>query len=71
MKEPFCKICVITLIFKIEFATFKSKCEELGETSSVRYNKRIDHLQSKLKTKDKMIDQFLMLFSNLGNSELE
>ena len=58
-------------IFDIKFATFKSKCEELGETSSVTYNKEIDNLQNELQTKDKMIDQFLMLRSNIANSELE
>ena len=58
-------------IFDIKFATFKSKCEEQGEMSSVRCNKQIEHLQNELKTKDKMIDQFLMLLSNLANSEFE
>ena len=40
-------------IFDSEFTIFKSKCEELVQTSSVRYNKKIDHLQNELKTKDK------------------
>ena len=40
-------------IFDSEFTIFKSKCEELVQTSSVRYNKQIDHLQNELKTKDK------------------
>ena len=40
-------------ILDSEFTIFKSKCEELVQTSSVRYNKQIDHLQNELKTKDK------------------
>ena len=48
-------------IFDSEFAMFKSKGEELVETSSIRYNKQIDHLQNELKTKDEIIDQLLKL----------
>ena len=58
-------------IFNSEFTIFKSKCEELVQTSSVRYNKQIDHLQNQLKTKDKIIDQLLKSLSSLTNSELE
>ena len=58
-------------IFDSEFTIFKSKCEELVQTSSVRYNKQIDHLQNELKTKDKIIDQLLKSLSSLTNSELE
>ena len=68
-------------IFGCKFTTIKSKCEELAETPSVRYNKQIDHLQNVLKTKDKIIDQLLKSLSNselvlknqknLPNSELE
>ena len=36
-------------IFGSEFTIFKSKCEELVQTSSVRYNKY--HLQNDLKKK--------------------
>ena len=58
-------------MFDSEFTIFKSKCEELVSTSSVRYNKQIDHLQNELKMKDKIIDQLLKSFSSLTNSELE
>ena len=58
-------------IFDSEFTIFKSKCEELVQTSSVRYNKQIDHLQNELKTKDKIIDQLLKSLISLTNSELE
>ena len=58
-------------IFDIKFVIFESKCEELRETSSVSRSKQINHFQNELKTKDKTIDQFLMLLSNLANSELE
>ena len=73
-KKQFRKNCVITLcmeIFDIKFVTFESKREELVETSLVRCSKQIDHLQIELKTKGKMIRQFLILLSNLANSELE
>ena len=43
-------------IFESEFTIFKSKCEDLVQTSSVRYNKQIHHLKNELKTKDKVID---------------
>ena len=62
---------IIKEIFDSEFTIFKSKCEELVQTSSVRYNKQIDHLQNELKTKDKIIDQLLKSLSSLTNSELE
>ena len=58
-------------IFDSEFTIFKSKCEELVQTSSVRYNKQIDHLQNELKTKDKIIDQLLKSLGSLTNSELK
>ena len=58
-------------IFDSEFAIFKSKCEELVQTSSVRYSKQIDHLQNELKTKNKIIEQLLKSLSSLTNSELE
>ena len=58
-------------IFDSKFTIFKSKCEELVQTLSVRYNKQIDHLQNELKTKDKIIDQLLKSLSSLTNSELE
>ena len=32
-------------IFGNEFTICKSKCEELVQTSSIRYNKQINHLQ--------------------------
>ena len=54
-------------IFDSEFTIFKSKCEELVQTSSVRYNKQIDHLQNEL-TKEKIIDQLLKSLSSLSNS---
>ena len=57
-------------IFDSEFTIFKSKCEELVQTSSVRYNKQIDHLQNEL-MKEKIIDQLLKSLSSLTNSELE
>ena len=59
------------VIFDSEFTFFKSKCEELVQTSSVRYNKQIDHLQNELKTKDTIIDQLLKSISSLTNPELE
>ena len=37
-------------IFDSEITIFKSKCEELVQKSSVRFNKQIDHLQNELKT---------------------
>ena len=58
-------------IFDSEFTNFKSKCEELAETSSVRDNKQTDHSQNGLKTKFKKIDQLLKSLDNLTNSELE
>ena len=58
-------------IFESKFTIFKSKYEELVQTSSIRYNKQIDHLQNELKTKDKIIDQLLKSLSSLTNSELE
>ena len=58
-------------LFDNEFTIFKSKCEELVETSSLRYNKQIDHLQNKIKSKDKIIDQLIISLTNLTNSELE
>lgn len=58
-------------IFDSEFTTFKSKCEELAETSSVRDNKQTDHSQNGLKIKFKKIDQLLKSLDNLTNSELE
>ena len=54
-----------------EFTILKSKCEEQVQTSSVRYNKQIDHLKIELKTKDKLIDHLLESLSSLTNSELE
>ena len=39
-------------IFDREFTIFQSICEEPVQTSSVRYNKQIDHLQNELKTND-------------------
>ena len=61
----------INEIFDSEFTIFKSKCEELVQTSSVRYKKQIDHLQNELKTKEKIIDQLFKSLSSLTNSELE
>ena len=58
-------------LFDNEFTIFKSKCEELVETPSLRYNKQIDHLQNEIKSKDKIIDQLLISLTNLTNSELE
>ena len=58
-------------IFDSKFTTFKSKCEKLAETSSVRDNKQTDHLQNGLKTKIKIIDQHLKSLNNLTKSELE
>ena len=58
-------------IFESEFTIFKSKCEDLVQTSSVRYNKQIDHLQNELKLKEKIIDKLLKSLRNLTNSELE
>ena len=58
-------------IFDSEFTIFKSKCEDLVQASSVRYNKQIDHLQNELKLKEKIIDQLLKSLRNLTNSELE
>ena len=57
--------------FDSEFTIFKSKCEELVQTPSVRNNKQIDDLHSELKTKDKIIDQLLKSLSSLTYSELE
>ena len=56
---------IIKEIFDSEFTISKSKCEELVQTSSVRYNNQIDHLQNELKTKDKIIDQLLKSLSSL------
>ena len=39
------------------------------QTSLVRYNKKIDHMQNELKTKE--IDQLLKSLSSLNNSQLE
>ena len=61
----------INEIFDSKFTILKSKCEELVQTSSVRYKKQIYHLQNKLKAKDKIIEQFLDSFSSLINFELE
>ena len=58
-------------IFESKFTIFKSKYEELVQTSSIRYNKQIDHLQNELKTKEKIIDQLLKPLRGLTNSELE
>ena len=58
-------------IFESEFTIFKSKCEDLVQTSSVRYNKQINHLQNELKLKEKIIDKLLKSLRNLTNSELE
>ena len=56
---------IIKEIFDSEFTIFKSTCEELVQTSSVRYNNQIDHLQNEVKTKDKIIDQLLKSLSSL------
>ena len=61
----------ITEIFDSEFKIFKSKYVELVQTSCVKYNRQIDHLQNELKTKDKIIDQLLKLLSCLTNFEFE
>ena len=58
-------------IIDSEFTIFKTKWEELVQTSSVRYNKQIHHLKNELKTKDKVIDQLLNSLSSLTNSALE
>ena len=58
-------------IFDSDPTISKSKCEELVQTMSVRYNKQIDHLQNKLKTKDKIINQLLKSLSSLTKSELD
>ena len=58
-------------IFESKFTIFKSKYEELVQTSSIRYNKQVDHLQNELKTKDKIIVQLLKSLRGLTNSELE
>ena len=58
-------------LFDNEFTIFKSKREELVETSSLRYNKQIDHLQNEIKSKDKIIDQLIISLTNLTYSELE
>ena len=58
-------------IFESKFTIFKSKYEELVQTSSIRYNKQIDHLQNELKTKEKIIDQLSKPLRGLTNSELE
>ena len=58
-------------IFDNEFTIFKSKCEELQETLSVRYNKQIHHFQKELKTKGRIIDQLLKSHRRPTNSELE
>ena len=58
-------------IFESKFTIFKSKYEELVQTSSIRYNKQIDHLQNELKIKEKIIDQLLKPLRGLTNSELE
>ena len=52
-------------IFDSEFTIFKFKCEDVEQTSSVRYNKQIDHLQNELRTKVKIIDQLLKSFRSL------
>ena len=61
----------IKKILDSEFTIFKSKCKELVQISSFRQNKQIDHLQNELKTKGKIIDQYLKSRSSLTNSELE
>ena len=58
-------------IIDSKFTIFKTKWEELVQTSSVRYNKQIHHLKNELKTKDKVIDQLLNSLSSLTNSALE
>ena len=57
-------------IFDYELTIFKFKCEDVEQTSSVRYNKQIDHLQNELRTKVKIIDQLFKVTSQ-SNSELE
>ena len=61
----------IKKIFDSEFAIFKSKCEELVQTSSVRYKEQIDHMKNELKGKDNITDQLLKSLSSLTNYELE
>ena len=54
-------------IFDSEITIVKSKCEELVQKSSVRFNKQIDQ-----KKTNKKIDQlFFKSLSNLTNSDLE
>ena len=50
-------------IFDYEFTILKFKCEDVEQTSSVRYNKQIDHLQNELRTKVKIIDQLFKVTS--------
>ena len=54
-----------------EFTIFKYKCEELIESASFRYTKQLEHLQSEIKSKDRIIDQLLNSLTNLTNSEFE
>ena len=54
-----------------EITILESKCEELVQTSSVRYKEQTNDLTNELKTKDKTIDQVLKSLSSLTNSELE
>ena len=72
-KENFLQILRnnIKEIFDSEFTNFKSKCEKMVQTLSVRYNKQIDHWQNELKMKEKIFDQLLKSLSTLTNSELE
>ena len=62
-------------IFDSEITIVKSKCEELVQKSSVRFNKQIDQKKTnknELKTNNKKIDQlFFKSLSNLTNSDLE
>ena len=72
-KENFLQILRnnIKEIFDSEFTNFKSKCEKMVQTLSVRYSKQIDHWQNELKMKEKIFDQLLKSLSTLTNSELE
>ena len=55
-------------MFVSEFTIFKSKCEELIQTSSVRYNKQVDHLQNEFKTRRKKKNRYDVKLTSTLNS---
>ena len=58
-------------IFDAELVNFKAQCENLVKKSCADYNKIVDQLQDKLKSKDHIINKLLTIIGDLTSSELK